>query len=132
MSQYIKEEDGTWTKVGGMEKPLEEYSTTETRIGTWIDGKPLYRKVLTLDISKSGGHNINVASLNISQLTLMRGIFNDTQYNYMFPVPDYGDPDTRFYLSYDVINKLAHYETGAKYGINGKLIVTIEYTKVND
>lgn len=26
----------------------EVYSTTETRIGTWIDGKPLYRKVLSL------------------------------------------------------------------------------------
>ena len=24
-----------------------DYSTTETRIGTWIDGKPLYRKVVT-------------------------------------------------------------------------------------
>lgn len=25
--------------------PQEVYSTEETRIGTWIDGKPLYRKV---------------------------------------------------------------------------------------
>lgn len=24
------------------------YSTTETKIGTWIDGKPIYRKVVTL------------------------------------------------------------------------------------
>ena len=44
MAQYIKEEDETWTKIAGMEKPLEEYSTTEARIGTWIDGKPIYRK----------------------------------------------------------------------------------------
>lgn len=28
-------------------KVLDVYSTTETRIGTWINGKPLYRKVLT-------------------------------------------------------------------------------------
>lgn len=110
----------------------EEYSTDEKVIGTWIDGKKLYRKVLTLDISTSGGHNINVASLNISQLTLIRGIFNDTQYNYMFPVPDYGDDDTRFYLSYAMTEKNVHYETGARYGINGKLIVTIEYTKTTD
>lgn len=27
-------------------KNVENYSTTETRIGTWIDGKPLYRKVV--------------------------------------------------------------------------------------
>ena len=28
------------------EARLEEYSTTEKIIGTWIDGKPIYRKVL--------------------------------------------------------------------------------------
>ncbi len=27
-------------------KNVENYSTTETRIGTWIDGKPIYRKVV--------------------------------------------------------------------------------------
>lgn len=33
----------------------EVYSTQETRIGTWIDGKPLYRKVLeTRSLSGSG------------------------------------------------------------------------------
>lgn len=30
------------------EARLEEYSTTEKIIGTWIDGKPIYRKVLNI------------------------------------------------------------------------------------
>lgn len=30
----------------------EVYSTTEQRIGTWIDGKPLYRRVFTFTITK--------------------------------------------------------------------------------
>lgn len=30
---------------GGGSGAEEVYSTEETRIGTWIDGKPLYRKV---------------------------------------------------------------------------------------
>lgn len=34
------------TKLDAYE-PQEVYSTEETRIGTWIDGKPLYRKVYT-------------------------------------------------------------------------------------
>ena len=29
------------------------YSTTETRIGTWIDGKPLYRKIYTFPALKN-------------------------------------------------------------------------------
>ena len=110
-------------------------SYSEEEINThqkWIDGKDIYRKVLTLDVSTSERQNIDVASLNISQLTLMRGIFNDTQNSYMFPVPDYGDGDTRFYLSYNATEKIVHYEGGTVYGINGKLIVIIEYTKTTD
>lgn len=30
-----------------VDDPGEVYTTTETKIGTWIDGKPIYRKVLT-------------------------------------------------------------------------------------
>lgn len=32
-----------------------EYSTTETVIGTWIDGKPLYRKVVSDTTSTTNG-----------------------------------------------------------------------------
>lgn len=31
----------------------ENYSTDEIRIGTWIDGKPIYRRVFPVDISVS-------------------------------------------------------------------------------
>lgn len=38
--------DGKDGDGSGGESSGETYSTEETRIGTWIDGKPLYRKVL--------------------------------------------------------------------------------------
>jgi hypothetical protein len=45
--QYTKTTDtagsGTWTTQGGY---AHHYSTTEQVFGTWIDGKPLYEKVL--------------------------------------------------------------------------------------
>lgn len=48
-----------------IEDVKENYSTNETRIGTWIDGKPLYRKVITY--SKTGGgdfsFNHNIANI---------------------------------------------------------------------
>lgn len=53
--QYTKTTDtpgsGKWSPSG---LPAKHYSTTERVIGTWIDGKPIYEKVITgLSISLS-------------------------------------------------------------------------------
>lgn len=50
-------------------KPENEYSLEEKRIGTWIDGKPVYQKVLSgLDISWSGDRVWRTVSPDISDL----------------------------------------------------------------
>lgn len=41
----------------------EVYSTEETQIGTWIDGKPLYRKVFHKITSASSGRWVEVLNL---------------------------------------------------------------------
>lgn len=46
--------------------PQDVYSTEETRIGTWIDGKPLYRKV----VSWKGTYQINATRTWISLGTI--------------------------------------------------------------
>lgn len=38
---------------GGSSESLDVYSTEEKRIGTWIDGKPLYRKVAIFNVSEN-------------------------------------------------------------------------------
>lgn len=38
----------------GDTKPTNTYSTEEQVVGTWIDGKPIYRKVITNDITVTG------------------------------------------------------------------------------
>lgn len=43
---------------------LNKYSTNEQIIGTWIDGKPIYRKVLTFETSVTAGNNIKAYNLN--------------------------------------------------------------------
>lgn len=48
------------------------YSTTEQRIGTWINGEPLYRIVLTGTFS-TRETRINVSSLNIDNIIDIRG-----------------------------------------------------------
>ena len=46
---------------------LETYSTSEKKIGKWIDGKPLYRKV----ISQSNKNDVNLSSLNYNYLAIV-------------------------------------------------------------
>ena len=62
----------------------EVYSTGETRIGTWIDGKPLYRKVIssTTPSQVNTGTNIyNANSLNIDRIVNLsfnfKGMYNE-------------------------------------------------------
>ena len=50
---------------------MDIYTTTETRIGTWIDGKPLYRKTINFgnlpnNDTKYVAHNVS----NISKVSL--------------------------------------------------------------
>lgn len=44
----------------------EIYSTDEVRIGTWIDGKPLYRKVIQKNVSAYANETYSLSSLGIS------------------------------------------------------------------
>lgn len=53
--------------IDAVKNYVEKYSTTETKIGTWIDGKPIYRKVLSGTIGSSGytsvTHNLSIESV---------------------------------------------------------------------
>lgn len=65
----IVEYDGTtvptnWEKVN-------DYSTEEVNTGnTWIDGKPIYRKVMSLQSSTAGEHLISFSDLNADFITI--------------------------------------------------------------
>lgn len=55
----------------------EVYSTEETRIGTWIDGKPLYRKTISFTIPYVGGtdssYTYDNAVSNVDTLAFVYG-----------------------------------------------------------
>lgn len=58
-----------------------DYSTTETRIGTWIDGKPLYRKVLTFENKIiTSNNNSSECVHNVSNLDF--GIVREAYYDF--------------------------------------------------
>lgn len=64
------------------------YSTTEQIIGYWIDGKPLYRKVINFGnlpnaTSKSVAHNIS----NLKRVIKMQGYAYSSQSGFDIPIP---------------------------------------------
>ena len=61
-------------------KDMNVYSTEEKIVGTWIDGKPIYRKVLTAEVLASNNVpnarltiNFSIGTANLSQIVNLKG-----------------------------------------------------------
>ncbi len=111
---------------------LEQYSTNEIRIGTWIDGKPLYRK--TFDISSITNSNTNlvdISSLNIDKVVLIRGCLKASNgYQEPMPLSDSSVNYSSLYITHTSIRGRADIsDTG---GTITSAYATIEYTKTTD
>ena len=52
------------------------YSTTEQVIGTWVNDKPIYRKVI-VDTTNNTDYSITHGISNIDQITCVYGICDD-------------------------------------------------------
>lgn len=77
--------------------PLDVYSTEELRIGTWIDGRPLYRKVVEFTGNTKSEEFVRVPINGIKHLVDITGCtLNKTGYGFMFPGRDI---TIRFYPS---------------------------------
>lgn len=126
---FVRNSNGVYEEF--TKKSEEVYSTEEQKIGTWIDGKPLYRKAFDIKtISASNTDLVNVSNLNIETLIKLNGVII-TDGGGKFPVPLY---DSSSNYSVLFINEYNYIRGRAMVG-NGtfsKLIVTVEYTKTTD
>ena len=96
----------------------KSYSTTETLTGgTWIDGKPIYRKVFTGlnygNVTVNTWYNLGITITNINKLIYARGL--RTQ--------DYLIPDCIYRKATNGIEYLM------RYAIANLDVVIVEYTK---
>ena len=104
----------------------EEYSTEERRIGTWIDGKPVYRKVFKFTSSSSVNDWKSFGDASyVDELVSMRGILHGAVYNVPTAIPDLAT-----YLSV-VSEQFALYVTLNSY-TNSPCMCIVEYTKTTD
>lgn len=111
---------------------LNSYSTSEQVVGTWIDGKPLYRKVITgtttagnnLDISK------NSISANIDKFVYFGGVTIQPNNNISL-VPYFAAETDRTSIYYASSIDAIRIRAGSSYGY-GDVFVIVEYTKTTD
>ena len=107
------------------------YSTTETKTNkVWIDGKPIYRKVIVKTITRSGNNVFSLSSVglkNIDKYVTLKSISNGNPIN-----EDYYTTNAdllRTLINYDGL----HIQLGTSYPSVPCLIYTIvEYTKKTD
>ena len=108
---------------------LDVYSTTETRIGTWIDGKPLYRKVFTISSPQSSNTNYeDLSSLNTNKIIRLYGYYETP--NGKFDIPFY-DSDSNYSVMFVSSGRLLRGRFGSASSITEAKVV-LEYTKTTD
>lgn len=130
---FVKNSNGVYEEF--TKKSEEVYSTAEQRIGTWIDGKPLYEKVIVQkDMSISNAVTINTNILNKDELVECNGLFRDGSNKIDIPYPLVSDDGKilQMYVSKD----------GTQIGFRGNLtysrninrfhIFILKYTKTTD
>lgn len=104
----------------------EIYSTEERRIGTWIDGKPLYRKVIDCGTlpnttSKNVNYNINNLDLIVECLAISNSPTGATN----MPIP-WAD------LYINKSNGTFKITTSGNQTVFNKTYVIMKYTKTTD
>lgn len=121
------------------------YSTKETKIGNWIDGKPIYRKVVNIPIPETQGqYNIAHGITNIEKVIncdFKRYSGEKLTINTVAPSGGtvYTQANTTFDGNYSMNFILEATKTTILYGIGSQvltnttsIIVVLEYTKTTD
>ena len=121
------------------------YSTEETIVGKWVDGKPLYQRTLTnISIPSNSSSSptytyLDVSSYNIDKMISVEGNLSSTTYKFttFFPQVVSGSSPTRavgatyYWSSHDTYpNKLLLYSTQG-YDFQ-QCNLTLLYTKTTD
>ena len=112
---------------------LHEYSTEEKIVGTWIDGKPIYEKVIYENIKDRDWHNIQM-NVSIDNIIKLKGIlYQGSGYPYFIELQGntYPEANNRAVLLYKKDENFIRY--GVLYPqtdlSSTYLYIIIQYTK---
>lgn len=131
---YTKNDNGVYEEFLNADEVKNDYSLGERRIGTWIDGKPLYRK--TIEFPNGNGGSLDYVQYllsdyginNVDDIFLAQPSFytmnNNGRYSF-----SYNDGN-----AYEVVVYPNSIQVKLGYAIisNSRFVVTLEYTKTTD
>ncbi len=119
-------------------KAKENYSEYEEEIGTWIDGKPIYRKVFIGNMTNTVDQWVNLQKCNLDHpqdIIKIEGTIKNTKSDKrVLSINAYETSSYKIAFSYlGNTDYLQCYVTGWTYTTFGfKYIVIIEYTKTTN
>lgn len=111
---------------------LNTFSTTEQRIGTWTNGKPIYRKVIT-GTKVSGTELAITVDNNLDEIVMTYGgrlIRTDLNRGYAIPMYESSNVYVRVELRQDT-KQIAIVSSAGQYS-NGNVSIVVCYTKTTD
>lgn len=112
-----------------------KYSTTESVVGTWIDDKPIYRKVFT----QANTNNITNVFSNLDNVIKMDCLvrekttiaWRNLPWLYVYK-DNYGNPVWGGGFYYNQSQNTINFQVGSSIGDIDRLILIVEYTKTTD
>ena len=111
-----------------IKKGFNGYSTDEKRIGTWVNNKPLYRRVISINKSYSTGTDNNITTLPDTDVFVRADAFLIWSDGSKQMICSSGADDDSLYVSNkDELKFFNH----SGYSINIKYAI-LEYTKTTD
>lgn len=127
---YVKNYNGVYEEFINADEVKNDYSLAERRIGTWIDGKPLYRKVLKgTTPSDSNTASIFSVDSNINIINFYGHIYS-APYNQKMPI-NYFFSTNNYIVTYFEGGYMKMTVTDGLYQ-NCSTNIFIEYTKTTD
>ena len=102
---------------------MHDYSTDEQIVGTWIDGKTLYEKTVSVTIANESAQTlVTIAGAEYKQI---EGFISSG--SGVVPVPFHDG--TSLYVPYTDSDDVKLAKSNASQGVGNTLILTIRYTK---
>ena len=113
------------------ESLLDAYSTEEVKTNKiWVNGKPIYRKVIARNKSITNGTSITVSSLNIDELIKIGSINQNKNNNNKYFGNYYDSSNEKINIHFN--NDVNNIYVWAGSGVNYTSTIWIEYTKTTD
>lgn len=131
IAEYTKTTDTELSPVSLPKiKSIHNYSTEEQIVGTWIDGKPIYEKVINSGyLANNNSITIDVSHLNINDVIQLKGIaFTDDKKQFR-PIT-LGTSDSNA-IRIDFTNNNVRIITWSNWSSYNSFII-IQYTKTTD